>query len=289
MKIKKMNNILIDKIAKNGNNGTTKVFSGGNTKPREIPSKYWCFTYNHYNSETLETIISDFKKKDCLFIIGEEIGNESKIPHLQGYVESNIKIRPIEYFGFPKEIHWEKRKGTKDQNIKYCSKDNKIHTNFKDQDLLKSKPLKLITEDNLYSWQRDIFNLCKTEPDERSIYWFWEEIGNKGKTTLCKFLSYHLGAIPLEGKKNDILYCAAEFNSKIYIWDLERSMEEYVSYGALEKIKNGYFMCSKYESKPIIRNNPHVIVFANFLPKTESLSADRWKIFNLKKGKIDLH
>ena len=53
-------------------------------------------------------------------------------------------------------------------------------------------------------------------------------------------------------------------------------MEEYVSYGAIEKIKNGYYMCSKYESKPIIRNPPHIIIMANFEPDYEALSKDRW-------------
>ena len=60
-------------------------------------------------------------------------------------------------------------------------------------------------------------------------------------------------------------------------------MEDYVSYGSIEKIKNGYFMCSKYESKPIVRNSPHVFIFANFEPELDALSLDRWHIVNLDK------
>lgn len=123
--------------------------------------------------------------------------------------------------------------------------------------------------------------ILNEEPDDRTIHWIWESKGMTGKTTFCKFLSHYHGAIPLEGKKNDILYCAAEFESDLYVWDLERSMEDFVSYGALEKIKNGYYMCAKYESKPIIRPCPHILVFANFPPDEDKLSKDRWNIINL--------
>jgi len=58
-------------------------------------------------------------------------------------------------------------------------------------------------------------------------------------------------------------------------------MEEYISYGAMEKIKNGFYMSSKYESKPIIRNCPHIICFANFEPDYDKLSQDRWKVHNI--------
>ena len=49
----------------------------------------------------------------------------------------------------------------------------------------------------------------------------------------------------------------------------------------LKKSKNGYFMCSKYESKPIIRNSPHVFIFANFEPDVKELSLDRWNVVKL--------
>ena len=33
-----------------------------------------------------------------------------------------------------------------------------------------------------------VVDILKTEPDERTIHWFWEPKGNVGKTTLCKWL-----------------------------------------------------------------------------------------------------
>jgi hypothetical protein len=39
-----------------------------------------------------------------------------------------------------------------------------------------------------YGWQTEIINLLKDKPDKRTIHWYWEDKGNVGKTTLCKYL-----------------------------------------------------------------------------------------------------
>lgn len=251
----------------------------GNTKPlpRITASKNWCFTLNNYTDEMLALLapILELNK----YIYGFEVG-EQGTPHLQGYVEFTDKKRPSEYIKI-KQIHWTKSKGTRDENITYCSKDGNYKTNF----IVKRPLKKLICEDESkqYKWQKDILKIISEEPDDRTIHWFWESDGCAGKTTFAKFLTRKYEAVPLEGKKNDILYCAAEFESNIYIYDIERSLEDYVSYGAIEKIKNGYYMCAKYESKPIDRNPPHVIIFANFKPDMSNLSEDRWHIVEIKK------
>lgn len=251
----------------------------GNTEkpPKRISaSKRWCFTLNNYTDEEYLTLLHNLDGSS--FIVGKEIG-ESGTPHLQGYVEFKDKRRMSENKVFNKRIHWEQSKGTRDQNIDYCTKDNDyFFIGFK---INKKKQVKILKEEQLYKWQRDIIALIKTEPDDRTIHWFWEPTGNRGKTTFIKYLCQKFNAVPLEGKKNDILYCAAMFESDVYVFDIERSMEDYVSYAALEKIKNGVFMCSKYESKPVIRNCPHVIIFANFPPDEDELSKDRWKITKL--------
>lgn len=249
----------------NGSNGSRKV---GNTK-RPSSSKKWCFTLNNYTDLEYKEIISKFGSNK--YIIGKEIG-ESGTPHLQGYVNFDVKCRPLEK-DFCKRIHWEKCKGSEQDNIKYCSKDGNYETNIKIP-----KPLKCLNDNQLFSWQKEIVEIVKNEPDDRTIYWYWEPNGKMGKTTFCKYLAIKYNAIPVEGKKNDILYCCAENESELYIFDFERSMEDYISYGAMEKVKNGFYMCGKYESKPIIRNCPHIFCFANFEPEISKLSSDRWVI-----------
>lgn len=256
--------------------GNTKT--KGNKGIQIIQSKYWCFTLNNYIENELEQLEQEFSKLGK-WIYGKEIG-ESGTKHLQGYIEFDIKARPLEKIK-DKRIHWEKRKGTKDQAIEYCKKDGDYKSNMKDMKILK----KLACENNLYEWQKKIIEIIEKEPDDRTINWFWEDKGMSGKSTFCKYLSRKYGAIPLEGKKNDILYVAAEYESSIYVFDIERSMDEaYVSYGAIEKIKNGFYMCGKYEGKPIDRDNPHVIIFSNYEPDYSKMSKDRWNVVNIREG-----
>ena len=90
-------------------------------------------------------------------------------------------------------------------------------------------------------------------------------------------------AIIVSGKGNDILYGITKHIEEhkeidIVILDFERSVEDYVSYSAIEKIKNGCFYSPKYKGSMVIFNSPHVICFANFLPDKEKLSLDRWNI-----------
>lgn len=272
----------MDTMAHTGSQETTDL---GNTKTKSDQTKrisassYWCFTLNNPTEAHKKSLIDKLNDLKCKFIIGNETG-ENGTPHLQGYIESPKKIRPIETFEI-KEIHWEKRKGSREDNIKYCSKQSVLATTFPP---CENTIIDTLKEEDLFDWQKKIVNIIQQKPDTRTIYWIWENKGCTGKTTFCKYLSLKYNAIPLEGKKNDILYCAAEFNSQIYVWDLERSMETYVSYAALEKIKNGYYMCSKYESKPVIRNAPHVFCFANFAPDTKALSLDRWQITDLSEN-----
>lgn len=256
---------------KNGGNGGDAL---GNTKPKRLnQAKKWCFTFNNYTDDLYNEIIDKFKMEAKKYIIGKEVG-EQGTPHLQGYVELKNSIRPTE-LKLSKSIHWEVSKGNEEQNINYCSKENNyISFGLK-------KPLKILKETELYDWQKNIIEIIKIEPDDRSIYWIYEKEGNKGKTSLCKYLIKNYDACLLDGKKNDILYVAAENDKEIYIYDIPRSYEGFVSYDAIEKIKNGLYMSGKYESISICRNSPHVIIFANFEPDINKLSLDRWKIIHI--------
>lgn len=259
----------------NGNIGNSGL-GNTNTKPlRIVPSKKWCFTLNNYTDEDLETLETQFKND--LYIIGKEIG-EQGTPHLQGYVEFNKKVRPSEHIK-NKRIHWEKTKGNKEQNIEYCTKDNNYVTNIKFK-----KPLKDPLEGKeLYEYQKEILELIKTEPNDRTINWYWEDEGNVGKSALTKHILMNYKAIMVTGKGNDIKHGIAEYILKneevdIVIMDFERSLEEYVNYSAIEQIKNGCFFSGKYESNQVLFNSPHIIVFANFKPEKDKLSRDRWNI-----------
>lgn len=254
------------------------VPEGGNTKTpsaKQIsPAVRWCFTLNNWTDSEYSSIVPIFRNNCKLVIIGSEVG-DSGTPHLQGYCEFKTKLRPKSLF--VARFHWEKAKGNKTQNINYCSKDKVLFS------MGCPKPLKIITE--LYPWQRNIEKLIQTSPDDRSIYWFWDSDGCKGKTAFMKYCVVKHKALPcIGGKFADIMNLV--FNqdmdeTEACIFNIPRGHREHISYSSLEAIKDGMVVNTKYETGYKLFNSPHVIVFANFPPDESALSNDRWVIKEL--------
>jgi len=243
------------------------------------PSKHWCFTLNNYTKDDIQMISSNSSIKTYIF--QEEVG-ENGTPHLQGYVEFINKCRPLEKIK-NKRVHWTKTKNV-NASINYCSKEDtrsgKTYTN-----MIRDEPLRLINK--LYPWQQEIVDLIETTPDDRSIYWYWEKEGCRGKTALCKLLCANYNAICVSGKSADCKYAIVKhkeikgYYPKIIIFDVPRCNMNYINYEAIEKIKDGIFFSSKYESGQVIMNSPHIIIFTNEEPDTLMLSSDRWRVKNL--------
>lgn len=254
--------------------------TGNTSGPRVAASKHWCFTLNNYTNDDVNELVA-FGSDGSLFrqyVFQEETG-ENGTPHLQGYIEFGKKQRPFECIN-NKRIHWEKCRSPK-ASIAYCSKEDtrtgSIYTNIR-----LPKPLRLIKD--LYEWQQRIVDLVQNEPDDRTVYWYWEETGNIGKTALCKYLCVKYNAICLSGKGSDCKYAIVKFHENtgtypdIILYDIPRVMNDYVSYDALESIKNGLFFSTKYESCQVVMNSPWVFCFSNSPPDTSKMSLDRWKI-----------
>lgn len=252
----------------------------GNTKSSR--SRGYCITINNFTISDTDTF-----KKLCEnaehWIYGEEVG-ESGTPHLQGF----IYFKNARYFSAIKKVlpnaHIETAKGNIIQNFEYCSKDGKY---FCDENFLsyynkhKPKPLKLLKDEQLVPWQREIVELIHTDPDERSIYWYWEPTGKAGKSTFTKYLvaTFDFCTFSTACKSADIA-TIADPAFTTYVFDFSRSNIDFAPYGALEQLKNGLISDSKLKKKSrnIIMNCPHIICFANSLPNINSMSSDRWKI-----------
>lgn len=256
----------------------------GNTKPppkkRISASKSWCFTHNNYTENELAQVVTDFEQAGCKYVIGKEVG-ENGTPHLQGFVEHATKFRPMEKFKWEFNPHWEKCKGTAAQNVEYCTKDGDYKTNIKMKRKLTFPPM------DRY-WQKDILSIIKLEPDDRTIYWYWSESGNIGKTTFCKYLSHHHNACCLSGKGADVRNGALTWKKdkeaypELCVFPIPRSFNsEYLSYEAIENIKDAYFYSGKYEGGTVCDPCPHLFVFSNFPPDTSKMSIDRWVIKNI--------
>lgn len=257
---------------------------GGNTKTPKRPNsaKHWCFTWNNYPSDWHTNFIncgSNGSMFEC-FVIQEEVG-EQGTPHLQGVVRCFKKHRWAE-FHLPKSIHWEVCKNWT-ASIQYCSKreTRRAGTQPFTKGVTLPEEIRLINP--TYPWEQDILSILQSEPDDRKIYWIFEPIGGAGKSQFAKYITHTFGAIPIGGRATDILYAVAKYPSKIYYYDMPRShSRNHVSYETLEMVKNGVFLSTKYDCATVVRNAPHIFIFANEPPAIDKLSADRWVIKEIR-------
>lgn len=258
------------------------------SQKRVSPGKMWCFTLNNYKDDELVTLVTLFNSHS--YVIGKEVGEEGT-PHLQGYVKFTRKVRPMSVVE-NKRIHWEKCKGSEKDNIEYCTKDGDFVTNIKGV----PRPLKLYRYDEFREFQKRVWDMC-VQPcmDDRSIYWFWDEAGNLGKTQVCKTLAHDEKAMIVNGGAKDIFsrivlqYIKFGFIPEIVIWNLTRSVGQgedklVVSYAAMESVKDGLIASGKFEGGQLVFNSPHVVVMANYPPDYAMLSSDRWKVEEISEG-----
>ena len=141
------------------------------------------------------------------------------------------------------------------------------------------------------NWQKkcwDAFTKDPTVEDDRTIHWYYEATGGAGKSMLCWELvrywkSKDREALVVSGKAADIKACLAIAASKgkfppLVIWDVPRTVADYINYSALEEVKNRLFFSPKYESSMVAIPPVHCVVFANVEPDYSKLSGDRWNV-----------
>lgn len=151
------------------------------------------------------------------------------------------------------------------------------------QGQMKDNLLRSYAEATPRPWQKDLMDELKFDPDDRKVIWYYDEIGNQGKTWLSKFLlAKGDAAYFTNGKTTDIAH--AYNGERIAIFDFSRTLDGKVNYGAIECVKNGVLFSPKYNSTTKVFKSPWVICMANFKPNFGALSRDRWSFRTLKDG-----
>lgn len=265
----------------------------GNTKP--IPpkketkrSRRFCFTINNYSEDEIAQLHKSFDGSK--YIIGKEVGDEGT-PHLQGYVEFKFGKTLTALKKINNRAHWEIAKGNTDQNVKYCSKEGNFTTNLEVPIDMAEEILKDEYQDVVWKpWQQNVLDIIESKANRRTINWFWEAKGNVGKSFLCLYLDCKYDVIICDGKKGDVfnqinVWRTTYPNRKapsVIICDIPRSYKDcQISYGCLEKIKDGLIYSGKYEGGKIRMGPVHIICFANHEPDLEELSEDRWNVVEI--------
>lgn len=269
-----------------GNTSSSSVISKVVPLEKKVnPAKHWCFTWNNPTIDDWNLVCSKSSKVDGL-VAQSEIG-ESGTQHIQGYLRFVSKGRPFS-LGWGKEVHWEVTRNVK-ESINYCRKTDSYDSERGwSIEYGVTKKVKDPMEDLVpYDWQQEIIDLVKTEPDKRTIHWYWEPRGGKGKSVLMFHLALKYNALVVGGKADDMKCAIAAYQKddkpmpEVICMDVPRVVGANVSYAGIESVKNGCFFSGKYESGMVMMNSPHVIVFANEAPYMEKMSVDRWHIVNI--------
>lgn len=128
-------------------------------------------------------------------------------------------------------------------------------------------------------WSRELSEELSGVPSAREVIWIVGRTGGEGKSTFCrgyKSDGERHGYVVTGGQHADIYY-AYDYEPVVF-FDWPRDKQDSFPYAVVENFKNGYFLSTKYEVRKVRFRTPHVVVFANFFPDLDKLSADRWKI-----------
>lgn len=145
----------------------------------------------------------------------------------------------------------------------------------------------------LFPWQKSLLEtVLAMTMDPRAVYWFFDLIGNSGKSMFAKYMMQNypddFRLMTSLGTEKDALHVLAGFVDSgwtgKYLWiDLARAYEDRRTvYVIMETVKNAVFTDTKYQGGSYATSYvPHVFVSANFLPDLKRMSLDRWNIYEM--------
>lgn len=300
-KKRKRRNSIVPRVPEGGN-----TISPSGTKKQSSPWLRFCFTLPNYTQEDIDRLVSS--DSSIVPQIGFQEEDHDKdghptTPHLQGFGVFNTKKRPV---GWWKDVlghartHFEKMKGTIMHNVEYCTSEyyegrrkRKVGGFVFTRGC--PRPTVKMTYEHLTDEQKALVDKYKEYEDPlfgRQIHWYWEPVGEWGKTKTQKYMIDQMGATMVGGTKGDMFYALAELKlitgevPSIVIINLVKDTEQkYVSYKGMESIKDGVFFSKKFKSGMCRFNSPHLLVFANEPPDlqrfTEGTTKHRCDVFPL--------
>lgn len=270
---------------------TQSVSSGrGNTNNPTARCRQWCMTVNNWTEDDLAQV-TQLAQRSKQYIVGKEVGSDGT-PHLQCYFQFKSQMRFRTLKDAVPRAHIEKAKGSAQDNRRYCSKEGDFATNIPvryTQEEIKELVRREYDNVQWRSWQQDVLDLIAEDSSSRTIYWIFEPAGNTGKSFLTKYLVLEESTVLCSGKAGDILHAISKAITvgilpTLVIFDVPRVSAEFISFQAIEAIKNGCAFSGKYEGCQIVMPSPTLLCFANIMPPIEKLSKDRWQIYEIKNN-----
>lgn len=267
--------------------------SNGNTKHSSLSktpiAKHWFFTFNNFTEPDILLMCQVFDNICYEYRFQEKIGDKGT-KHLQGSISLKKKSR-WSSFHLPKQIHWEVTRNKK-ASYDYVTK---LATSTGRYWEKKKSELYTIKEEELYPFQKFIVDVYNS-PVGKDIIWIYDKVGQNGKTELIKYMikNKYKVIIATNGRTQDLACILAQeqeennfdLNNKfMFILNVPKDVSS-ISYSGLEQIQDGLITSSKYKSRTLVFNRPHVVVMSNELPK-ENAFTERIKIYELVNKQLN--
>lgn len=283
---------------------------------RDSAVSNWCFTLNNYTEYDYEHL----KDIECSYMIIGKEHIESGTPHLQGFIQLKNRKRLTAMKKLNGKAHWEQCNGTPEQNIKYCSKEDKdpfIKGELREaggvsrlnayrekinacstwsevldipgiqgimtyaKECWNNRPLEPMENFVPNEFQKIVLNIIEQPPDDRIINYIYDPKGGIGKSYLCKYLKCNMGACYLRPAKNQDL--AHAYNGEtIIVYDIPRNVDvQFINWNVIEQIKDGAVFSGKYDSAIKMRKGGcHLFIFSNQPYEDGTFSTDRMNIID---------
>lgn len=272
----------------------------------------WCVTINAQdNGDIISTQdLKSFLYEDCEEWVCQQ-EKESRL-HWQCVIKTKIRLRkstllkkfkkyldkiPITCVTIGRCIDWDKAKI-------YCSDPDKRYLDniliypaiYSESDItFLDNPI------NRYFWQKDILEKLMDDeltdfnkPDDRTIIWITDQVGNSGKSKFIKWMyCRYKGVTKLAFGTSTQLRAAicAEGAKRAYFIDFPRTLGSEDSLNTtlsvIEDLKNGFVRSNMYgASTTLLMEPPHIVVFSNMEHPHDKLSSDRWECYSLSNKKL---
>jgi len=136
------------------------------------------------------------------------------------------------------------------------------------------------------AWQRDLETRLNADANDREIIFVVDTIGGCGKSWFIRWWLSRKGELTQRlsvGKRDDLAYAIDE-SKRYFLFDIPRDSAEFIQYNILEQLKDRLIFSPKYVSRTkMLQEVPHVVCFMNQDPDRTKLSADRYKVINIRQ------
>lgn len=261
--------------------------------PTDNAVAVWDFTKHlgsedtHSRSEMVSTL-NEYCKKWCYQV--EQCKNG--MLHLQGRFSLKVKARrvPIEMAVLVGH-HSPTNKMAKDDFYYVSKHETRVSGPYKDTDEEVYIPRQIRHVTALREWQNSVVEICQVWND-RAIDIIHDPVGNNGKSVLCQYMYAKRMGFPMPPVNDfkDIMRIAMDMKKyPVYFIDMPRAMKkEKLSafYSGIEYLKQGYAYDDRYKFKFEHFDSPNIWIFTNVMPDMAMLSEDRWRVWNIRDGKL---